>query len=53
MQVMALSKMEEWLENKTSSFLKFRLNAALRTVHRRFIAFQVRRMGGVAFLRQK
>ena len=47
MQVMALSKMEEWLENKTSSFLKFRLNAALRTVHRRFIAFQVRQRGGL------
>ena len=38
---MALSKLEEWLQNTTGSFLQFRLNAALRTVHRRHIAFQV------------
>ena len=41
-QTMALSKFEEWLENRDNSFLKFRINAALRTVHRRFIAFHVR-----------
>ena len=40
-QVMALSKLEEWLQNKGSSFIKFRMPAALRTVHRRHIAFQV------------
>lgn len=40
-QIMALSKFEEWLQNKNNSFLKYRINAALRTVHRRHIAFQV------------
>jgi hypothetical protein len=43
---MALSKLEEWLHNKKSSFLRFRLNAELRTVHRRHIAFQVLSCGG-------
>ena len=40
-QVFALSKLDEWLHNKRNSFLQFRLNAALRTVHRRHVAFQV------------
>jgi hypothetical protein len=39
---MALSKIQEWLQNTRNSFIKFRLNAALRTVHRRHIAFQER-----------
>ena len=40
-KVMAMSKLEEWLNNRKSSFLAFRFDAALRTVHRRHIAFEV------------
>jgi hypothetical protein len=40
LQSLALSKLDEWIENATSSFIKFRFNAELRTVHRRRIAFQ-------------
>jgi hypothetical protein len=40
MQGLALSKMDEWIENKTSSFIMFRFKSELRTVHRRRIAFQ-------------
>ena len=39
---MALSKLKEWLYNKRSSFLMYRFDSALRTVHRRHIAFQVK-----------
>ena len=39
---MAMSKLQEWLQNKRSSFLKYRLPAHLRTVFRRHIAFQAR-----------
>jgi len=41
-KIMALSKLQEWLQNTSNSFIKFRFNAALRTVHRRHIAFQER-----------
>jgi hypothetical protein len=39
-QSLALSKLNEWIENTTSSFIMYRFNAELRTVHRRRIAFQ-------------
>jgi hypothetical protein len=39
-QGLALSKLEEWIENTASSFIMYRFNAELRTVHRRRIAFQ-------------
>lgn len=42
LQGLALSKLDEWIENTLSSFIKFRFNAELRTVHRRRIAFQER-----------
>ena len=36
---MAAAKLSEWLENRATSFIRYRLNAELRTVHRRYIAF--------------
>jgi hypothetical protein len=41
---MALAKMNEWLENHASSLIRFRFNAELRTVHRRYIAFLERQL---------
>ena len=41
LQAMAISKFEEWLQNKQNSFIEFRFKAALRTVRRRHILFQV------------
>jgi hypothetical protein len=38
-RAMAMSKLEEWLENETGSFMRFRFNATLKTVHRRRILF--------------
>ncbi len=38
-RMMAISKLQEWLENTTSSFITYRIGAELRTVHRRRIAF--------------
>jgi hypothetical protein len=43
-KAMALSKLEEWLENEGGSFVRFRLNAQLRTVHRRWMAFLERQL---------
>jgi hypothetical protein len=40
LQALALSKVDEWIENTTSSFIMYRFNAELRTVHRRRIAYQ-------------
>jgi hypothetical protein len=42
LQGLALSKLDEWIENTVSSFIMYRFNAELRTVHRRRIAFQAR-----------
>jgi hypothetical protein len=36
---MAMSKLEEWLENESGSFMNYRFNATLKTVHRRRILF--------------
>ena len=36
---MAIAKLSEWLENRASSLIRYRLNAQLRIVHRRYIAF--------------
>ena len=41
---MAVAKLTEWLENKVSSYIRYRFNAELRTVHRRCIAFLERRL---------
>ena len=38
-KLMAVSKMREWLENTSYSFIRFRWGAALRTAHRRYIAY--------------
>ena len=38
-RMMAMSKVEEWLENTSSSYIKYRLDAELRTVHRRRLTF--------------
>ena len=38
-RMMALSKVEEWLENNSSSYISYRFNAELRTVHRRRLTF--------------
>ena len=38
-KAMAISKLREWLENESYSFIRFRWNAKLRTAHRRWIAF--------------
>jgi hypothetical protein len=43
-RMMATSKVEEWLQNTTSSFIKYRIGAELRTVHRRHIAFLNRQL---------
>ena len=40
LQGLAISKLREWIENTASSFIMYRFNAELRTVHRRRIAFQ-------------
>mmetsp|Transcript_89171 Transcript_89171/g.238053 ORF Transcript_89171/g.238053 Transcript_89171/m.238053 type:complete len:1095 (+) Transcript_89171:694-3978(+) len=41
---MAMSKLEEWIENKKGSFISFRMNAQLRTVQRRWILFLSQKM---------
>ena len=41
---MAMSKLEEWLENREHSFIAYRFNAALRTVHRRWAAYLQRKL---------
>jgi ankyrin repeat protein len=41
---MAIAKLTEWLENKVSSYIRYRFNAELRTVHRRCIAFLERKL---------
>jgi hypothetical protein len=38
-RAMAMSKLEEWLENESGSFMSYRFNATLKTVHRRRILF--------------
>jgi hypothetical protein len=38
-RAMAMSKLEEWLENESGSFMLYRFDAALKTVHRRRILF--------------
>jgi hypothetical protein len=38
-RMMAMSKLQEWLDNTSSSFIAYRMNAELRTVHRRRITF--------------
>jgi hypothetical protein len=38
---MAMSKLQEWLQNKKYSFLKYRFESQLRTAYRRHLAFQV------------
>ena len=43
-KAMAVSKLCEWLENRSGAFIRYRWGAALRTAHRRFIAFQQRRL---------
>ena len=42
-KLMAVSKLREWLENTSYSFIRFRWGAALRTAHRRYIAFLEKR----------
>ena len=41
---MAIAKLSEWLENQASSPIRFRFNAELRTVHRRYVAFLQRQL---------
>jgi hypothetical protein len=41
---MAIAKLSEWLENKVNSYIRYRFNAELRTVYRRWIAFLERKM---------
>ena len=41
---MAISKLTEWLENKACSYIRYRFNAELRTVHRRCMAYLERRL---------
>ena len=38
-RTMAISKLEEWLENEHSSSIDYRINAQLRTVHRRRLTY--------------
>ncbi len=38
-RMMAMSKLHEWFENTSSSFIQYRISAELRTVHRRRITF--------------
>jgi ankyrin repeat protein len=38
-RMMAMSKLQEWLDNTSSSFIAYRMTAELRTVHRRRINF--------------
>ena len=45
---MAVSKLEEWLENREGSFIQYRFTAALRTVHRRRIAFLEKKIGNLS-----
>ena len=42
-KIMAISKLREWLENRESSFIRFRWGSPLRTSHRRWIAFLEKR----------
>jgi hypothetical protein len=41
---MAIAKLTEWLENKASSYIRYRFSAELRTVHRRCIAYLERKL---------
>ena len=43
-KLMAVSKLQEWLQNKSYSFIRFRWHAQLRTAHRRWLAFLEKRL---------
>ena len=43
-KLMATSKLREWLENESYSFIRFRWHAPLRTAHRRWVAFLEKRL---------
>ena len=50
-KLMAVSKLREWLENTSYSFIRFRWGAALRTAHRRYVAYlekELKQRGGDA-----
>ena len=42
-KIMAISKLQEWLENKEGSKIRFRWGSPLRTAHRRWIAYLEKR----------